>query len=571
MSTNYQTLSFDYQPCLEQQGEGEQAGQPATVHPVVVVGAGPVGLATAIDLAQQGQPVVLVDDDCSLSTGSRAICFSKRSLDIFDRLGCGQKMVDKGMKWNVGKVFLQDELVYTFNLLPESGHQRPAFINLQQYYVEGFLLDRARELPNLEIRWKSKVVGLRQDEAAVTLTVETPQGEYALRGRYVVAADGSRSPIRKLMGLDSKGRTFKDRFLIADVKMEADFPTERWFWFDPPFHPNQSVLLHRQPDNVWRIDFQLGWDADPVLEKTPERVIPRVRALLGPDVKFELEWVSIYTFSCQRMDRFRHGNVLFAGDSAHGVSPFGARGANSGVQDAENLAWKLAMVLEGRASDTLLDTYASEREYAADENIRNSTRSTDFITPKSAVSRVFRDAVLKLARDHAFARQLVNSGRLSVPAVLHDSALNTSDAESFAGQMVPGASCCDAPVEVDGQSAWLLPQLGQQFTGVLFCGTSGIDPATQSAVEELRQGTVPLRLVVVSASALKADSKPQGFPPSAVIAHDIEGLAAKRYDALPGTFYLIRPDQHVCARWRQIDTAQVELALKRALCVAGTA
>src|SRR5579864_4356003 len=227
MSTNYQTLSFDYQPCRE------QAGQPATVHPVIVVGAGPVGLATAIDLAQQGQPVVLVDDDCSLSTGSRAICFSKRSLDIFDRLGCGQKMVDKGMKWNVGKVFLQNELVYTFNLLPESGHQRPAFINLQQYYVEGFLLERAQELPNLEIRWKSKVVGAQQNgtpgtqEASVTLTVDTPNGQYPLCGRYVVAADGSRSPMRNLLGLDSKGVTFKDRFLIADVKMEAEFPTEQ--------------------------------------------------------------------------------------------------------------------------------------------------------------------------------------------------------------------------------------------------------------------------------------------------------------------------------------------------------
>jgi 3-(3-hydroxy-phenyl)propionate hydroxylase len=433
-------------------------------------------------------------------------------------------------------------------------------------------------LPNLEIRWKSKVVGVRQDgasradDANVTLTVETPDGQYSLCGRYVVAADGSRSPIRQLMGLDTHGRTFKDRFLIADVKMEADFPTERWFWFDPPFHPNQSVLLHRQPDNVWRIDFQLGWDADPVLEKAPERVIPRVRALLGPDAKFELEWVSVYTFSCLRMDRFRHGNVLFAGDSAHGVSPFGARGANSGVQDAENLAWKLAMVLAGRASDALLDTYASEREYAADENIRNSTRSTDFITPKSAVSRLFRDAVLKLARDHAFARQLVNSGRLSVPAVLRDSALNTADSDSFAGQMVPGAPCCDAPLQVGGQPAWLLQQLGQQFTGVLFCGNDGVDMATREALHALQRGPVALKLVVLAS----ADDAEMTFAldvamSHATVLHDTEGLARTRYDAAPSTFYLIRPDQHVCARWRRVDASSVEQALKRALCVAGAA
>ncbi|MBW9107174.1 FAD-dependent oxidoreductase [Paraburkholderia phenoliruptrix] len=569
MSINYQTLSFEYQPCREQdpRNGGEQA-----VYPVIVVGAGPVGLATAIDLAQQGVPVILVDDDCSLSTGSRAICFSKRSLDIFDRLGCGQRMVDKGISWNVGKVFLKDELVYTFNLQPEAGHHRPAFINLQQYYVEGFLLERAQEMPNIEIRWKSKVVGIEQSgtpgtcDAAVTLTVETPNGQYALRGRYVVAADGSRSPIRNLMGLDSKGVTFKDRFLIADVKMEADFPTERWFWFDPPFHPNQSVLLHRQPDNVWRIDFQLGWDADPVLEKTPERVIPRVRALLGPDAKFELEWVSVYTFSCLRMERFRHGNVLFAGDSAHGVSPFGARGANSGVQDAENLAWKLALVLEGKASDALLDTYASEREYAADENIRNSTRSTDFITPKSPVSRVFRDAVLKLARHHPFARQLTNSGRLSVPAVLNDSPLNTADSDAFQGLMVPGAPCVDAPVQAHGEPAWLLQHLGQQFTGVLFCDDEGPDAAAATALNVLRTSAIPLKLVVVT----RGETQPAGIA-NATLLRDAEGLASARYDAKPGTFYLIRPDQHVCARWRQLEPLKVEQALKRALCVEGTA
>ena len=569
MSTNYQTLSFEYKPCREQ---SERGGADQTAYPVIVVGAGPVGLATAIDLAQQGVPVVLVDDDCSLSTGSRAICFSKRSLDIFDRLGCGQRMVDKGISWNVGKVFLKDELVYTFNLQPEAGHNRPAFINLQQYYVEGFLLERAQEMPNIEIRWKSKVVGVAQNgapgaqDAGVTLTIDTPDGPYDLRGRYVVAADGSRSPIRNLLGLDSKGVTFKDRFLIADVKMKADFPTERWFWFDPPFHPNQSVLLHRQPDNVWRIDFQLGWDADPVLEKTPERVIPRVRALLGPDAKFELEWVSVYTFSCLRMERFRHGNVLFAGDSAHGVSPFGARGANSGVQDAENLAWKLAMVLEGKAPDSLLDTYASEREFAADENIRNSTRSTDFITPKSPVSRVFRDAVLKLSRHHPFARQLTNSGRLSVPAVLRDSPLNTADSDSFEGAMVPGASCVDAPVQQEGQPAWLLQQLGQQFTGVLFRGEQGIDHATQAALDALQASPIPLKLVVVTSGNAKAASST-----GVQILHDAEGLASARYDAKPGTFYLIRPDQHVCARWRQLDVNAVAYALKRALCVEGTA
>src|SRR3954466_4664497 len=324
-------------------------------------------------------------------------------------------MVDKGISWNVGKVFFQDDLVYRFNLLPEAGHQRPAFINLQQYYVEGYLHERAETLENLSLRWKNKVVGLTQHADHVEVTVETPDGSYRLTGDYLVACDGGRRAVRSTMGLGSKGGVFRDRFLIADVKMKADFPTERWFWFDPPFHRNQSVLLHRQPDDVWRIDFQLGWDADPVAERQPERVIPRVKALLGEDVDFTLEWVSVYTFACLRMERFRHGRVIFAGDSAHGVSPFGARGANSGVQDAENLAWKLRLVLQGKAPEALLDSYDAERVYAADENILNSTRSTDFITPKSEASRAFRDATLELAKDCGFARRLLYSGRLPRP------------------------------------------------------------------------------------------------------------------------------------------------------------
>jgi len=558
MQVDYQTLRFNYERAPDHHDAG------TTLYPVVVIGAGPVGLAAAIDLAQQGVRTVLVDNDDTLSSGSRAICFAKRTLEIFDRLGCGNQMVEKGVSWNVGKVFLQDELIYTFNLLPESGHARPAFINLQQYYVEGYLADRAQETENLQMRWKSNVIGLTQNDDYVELQIETPDGVYPLRAQYVIAADGARSAVRSALGLDSRGRTFKDRFLIADVKMKAPFPTERWFWFDPPFHRNQSVLLHRQPDNVWRIDFQLGWDADPVAEKQPERVIPRVKALLGEDVEFELEWVSVYTFSCLRMDSFRHGRVLFAGDSAHGVSPFGARGANSGVQDADNLAWKLRLVVNGDAPHTLLDTYAFEREYAADENILNSTRATDFITPKSAVSRVFRDATLKLAKDCPFARRIVNSGRLSVPAVLRDSPLNTPEeaADVFSCTMVPGSVCTDAPVQVDGKDAWFLTQTGGgEFTGVYFCGLGDDVAQTAERLAELGRLPVPVRslMVVPRGAAMTA-------APGMTIVEDVEGIVTHRFDARPGTFYLLRPDQHVCARWRALDAASIKTALNRATC-----
>ena len=524
--------------------------------PVAIVGAGPVGLALAIDLAQRGVPVVLLDDDDRLSTGSRAICFAKRTLEIFDRLGCGDAMVAKGVSWNVGKVFLRDEQVYRFDLLPDPGHERPAFINLQQYYVEGGLVERARQLPLVDLRWKNEVVGAEPHDDHVTLTIATPDGDYGLEAGWVVACDGSRSAVRRQMGLESKGRTFRDRFLIADVRMTREAPAERWFWFDPAFHPNQSVLLHRQPDGVWRIDFQLGWDADPEHEKKPENIIPRVKALLAhssalKDAEFTLEWASVYTFSCQRMERFRHGRVLFAGDAAHGVSPFGARGANSGVQDADNLAWKLAAVVQDRAPDALLDTYAREREAAADENIRHSTRSTDFITPKSPASRLFRDAVLTLARAHPFARTLVNSGRLSTPATLHDSPLNTPDDEPFDGAMVPGAAAADARVtRADGRDDWLLRQLRDGFNAIV-----GIDGATEQALRGLAVDGFALNVIAIA---------PAEAPATDALV-DRDGAVARRYDLRPGGGVLLRPDAHVCARWRAASRAQVASAMRRAL------
>ena len=318
-------------------------------HPVVVVGAGPVGLAAAIDLAQHGLPVLLLDDDDTVSVGSRGLCYAKRALEVLDRLGCGEPVVQKGVTWNVGRTFYRDDEVFRFNLQPETGHRRPGMVNLQQYYLEEFQVARVAELPLIDLRWKNQVTAVTPQDDAVQLQVQTPEGSYTLQADWLVVADGARSPIRRMLGLDMEGKVFQDRFLIADVVMKADFPAERWFWFDPPFHPGQSVLLHREADNVWRIDFQLGWDADPELEKLPERVIPRIRAMLGPEREFELEWVSVYTFQCRRMQKFRHGRVLFAGDAAHQVSPFGARGANSGIQDTDNLAWKLKLVLNGLA------------------------------------------------------------------------------------------------------------------------------------------------------------------------------------------------------------------------------
>jgi 3-(3-hydroxy-phenyl)propionate hydroxylase len=318
---------------------------------------------------------VLLDDDDKIGDGSRAICFSKRSLEVWDRLGVAHRMVDKGVGWKTGKVFLGDAMVYQFDLQPEDGHKMPAFINLQQYYAETYLVDRVRELPAIDLRWRNKVTALEQHNDHAVLTVETPDGPYRLRAEYVVACDGARSALRGMVGADFTGEVFEDQFLIADVKVTEEFPPERRFWFDPLFHSGQSALLHRQPDSEWRIDLQLGPDADPVAERQPEKVRPRVERMLG-HANFELGWVSVYKFQCRRMQRFLHERVIFAGDSAHQVSPFGARGANSGLEDGENLAWKLALILRGDAPSSLLASYEIERGAAADENIRASTRST---------------------------------------------------------------------------------------------------------------------------------------------------------------------------------------------------
>jgi len=531
MFQTYTHPKFDYTPSDEQ--------KTATVkrHPVVIIGAGPVGLTQALDLAYRGVPSIVLDDDDTVSVGSRAVCYAKRTLEIWDRLGFGEEAATKGIQWKVGKVFFKKDLAYQFDLLPEDDHKMPAMINYQQYYLEERMVKACAESGLVDIRWKHKVLSLQQHDDFANLNVETPDGIYKIEAQWAIACDGANSSVRTMVGADFSGQFFQDRFLIADVVMKADFPTERWFWFDPPFHRNQSVLLHKQADNVWRLDFQLGWNADPVEAKKPENVIPRVKAMLGDDVAFELEWVSVYQFACRRINQFRHNRVIFAGDAAHQVSPFGARGANTGVQDCDNLSWKLKAVLDGDAPVALIDSYHEERAYAADDNIGHSTRATDFITPKSRSSTRLRNAVLELARTEEFARPLVNSGRLSSPTPYLQSSLNTADAEKFEGKMLPGTNCADAPIQVGGKDAWLLNQLGKGFTLLSF------GPAS------------PVRVGGCTAQVIEVGKDIQ----------DVKGVLKARYDGQPGTVYLIRPDQYVAARWKKFDALAVENALRHAM------
>ena len=521
-------LAFRLYPYVR---SADQDAPAARRHPVVIVGGGPVGLVAALDLGLRGQPVIVLDDHEGVGLGSRAICFAKRTLEIAHRLGAGAAMLEKGVVWQKGRVFHDRDEVFRFDLLPEDGHRCPAFINLQQPHFERFLVEAIRRAnaggASIDLRGKNRVDAVEVREDHVALSVMTPDGPYELMADWLVACDGARSPLREKMGLGFEGRVFEDNFLIADVRMQADFPTERWFWFEPWFKSGSSALLHKQPDGIWRIDFQLGWDIDRAKELRPENIRARVDAMLGKEVEYTLEWCSIYTFQCRRMAKFRHGRVLFAGDAAHQVSPFGARGANSGVQDADNLGWKLDLVLRGLAPDRLLDSYCAERGAAADENILNSTRATDFLTPKTGVSKTYRDAVLSLAARHAFARPLVNSGRLSLPSVYDGQALNGPDMLNGPARTRPGAPCPDAPFG----EGFLLDQLTGGFA-VLAINCAAPDT-----------GLHTLELMGVAA----------------------EDAIGQRYlGAQPAAIYLIRPDQHVVARWQIADAAQIAAALRHA-------
>ena len=506
------------------------AGAPHEATKVVIVGTGPVGLALAIDLGMRGHEVVVLGKFDFVPAGSKAICFSKRSLDILHRLGVGEQAVTQGVTWNVGKVFWKDsrDPIYQFDMLPLKQQKMPGFINLQQYHLESLLLERLTELPNVDVRWGHRVADVRSDQSDACVSVDCRDGSYSIDAEWLVACDGNRSLIRDRLGLDFEGRIFEDNFLIADVRMKGDFPAERWFWFDPPFNPGRSVLLHKQPDDVWRIDFQLGWNIDREACVRPENVDPLVRAMLGPDIDFEQEWYSVYTFQCRRMARFVHGRTIFAGDSAHLVSPFGARGCNGGFADIDNLGWKLDLVLRGECDENLLESYNYEAITTADENILNSTRSTDFLTPKSVVSTAFRDAVLDLAGETEFARSFVNSGRLSTAVSYPDSPLNTPDTDTWAAGISPGSPALDAPLG-DG---WLLERLGGRF--VVLCN---------GAPEHL---------------AADLDCIDLSNVPGAE-------LAIERFELLPGSAYLIRPDQYVAARFREPTVTQLAQAHNRAI------
>lgn len=497
-------------------------------HPVAVVGAGLTGLTAACDLALRGIPAVVLDDDDTVGVrglSSRGICYARRSLEIFDRLGIYPRIAEKGVTWTVGRVLSGDAALYSFDLQPEEGQKHPPFINLQQYYVEWFLVERFLELGVGALRWKNRVVDVRNGADHVELDVETPDGLYTVEAAYVLACDGANSVVRRKLGAAMSGETGDDRWCISDAVLSTEFPTERWTWIEAPFNENRGVWQHLMGDDVWRLDFQMAPDADPDEIVRPEVVERRLREMLGPDVDFELVWVGPYFYRNHVLDRFRHGRVFFLGDAAHLMSPFGARGGNSGIQDADNIGWKLALVLDARAPETLLDSYDTERRAAALHNVRTTARSARFMAPRGSAERAFRRAVLDLAKTFPFARAIVNAGRLS-------------DAFDYSGSPLVrsgGTAAPNAPVIApDGAPRFLLDTLGSRFVLLLFGEIDAPDAAR-------------LPLDVFAVRRTLADTP---YP----LLVDEYGLAFARYDIQASAAVLIRPDGHIAAR---LDANQV--------------
>ena len=447
MSANQQSASGYALPTYEFKIPPELDGRSRnSSYPVVVVGAGLAGLTAACDLAQRGIAVLLIDEDDTVGVrgaSSRGICYAQKSLEIFERLGTYSKIEAKGVQWSVGKTLAGNDVVYEFDLRQTMAHQssvQPPFINLQQFYIEWFLVDQIQAEPLVDLRWKSKVLAVSQNDEGVNLSIECPAGTYQIQAQWLLDATGNRSPIRDGFGLKTNPAIGEDRWCISDVRFKHRPPIERWTWVEAPFNENRAVWQHLMADDVWRLDYQMAPDADPEYVGREDVVTKRLQAQFGEDIDFELVWVGPYSYRSHVLEQMRLKRVLFLGDSAHVMSPFGARGGNSAIQDADNVGWKLAQVIKGHAPDRLLDTYHSERHEAASLNVQITNRTMRFLTPQTPIQRLFRDAVIQLARSYPFARALVNTGRLSAPTEYQSGHLNFGK--------LAGISIANVPVSV---------------------------------------------------------------------------------------------------------------------------
>ena len=537
-------------------------------HPIVIVGGGITGLSLACALAQYGVRALLLDEDNTVGVkgaSSRGICYAQKTLEIFKRLGIYERIAAKGVQWSVGRTFAGSDEVYSFDLRQQATHrlsQQPPFINIQQFYIEGFLVEKLHEAPAperlVEVRWSHRVTAFTQNEDAATLTLATPLGAYTLEAEHVVDCTGSRSPFRAWVAASVTAKKGDDRWCIADVRFKNPPPVERHTWIEAPFNEGRAVWQHLMADGVWRIDYQMAPNADPELVSREDVVRERLNAQFGrtlaPD-ECEIVWVGPYAYRSECVDTLRHGRVFFAGDSAHVVSPFGARGGNSGVQDADNLAWKLAAVVGGHAAAPLLDSYHAERHEAAQHNVMVTNRTARFLRPADGAERLFRTAAIGLAKRHAFARQLVNTGRMSTPNTY------TRTAACIAGSTGSGlATQNTAFAWADGSQGTLADLLGWAQGRLLLLVFGAFSPSTAARLQALAATTPGMRCVQVLAT---------GEQPGAVEhvrdAHGHLRATCQADDApmnapMNAAWALLRPDSYIAATGKPIDATLVQAA-----------
>jgi 2-polyprenyl-6-methoxyphenol hydroxylase-like FAD-dependent oxidoreductase len=504
---------------------------------VLVVGAGPVGMTLALELARYGVSAVVLDRKPELERiGSRAILIARHTLETFARLGCAEPMLAKAVAIARARTYFRETELFCVEFpRPEPG-EIPLFVNLQQAHTERALYDCVAASPTIEVRWATEVVGLRQDDRGVDVEVDGLHGRERIAGAYVVGCDGAGSAVRKLLQVAFPGRTFPDRFLIADIRAKLPFANERRFFFDPPFNPGRQVLIHQQPDEEWRLDWQVPADTDADVERATGRLDDRVRQVVG-DTPFELAWVTAYRFHERVARRFRVGRAFLAGDAAHLMAPFGARGMNSGVEDARNLGWKLAHVMAGHAPDSLLESYERERMAAARENVRVTSATMRFMAPPTVLHRLLRNAILRGSLRSTRIRKLVNSGKLATPAVYGGDA-------GLEGRLAPALGR-------------LQPLLGHDFALLCFCAGTSDERVVAGVAAGARH---PAAVVTVPRDARAA-------PPDGVTrAPDDDGTLSREYGADGSdALFVIRPDGYVAAAFRTLDEASIRRALQSAV------
>ncbi|PKO65130.1 MAG: FAD-binding monooxygenase [Betaproteobacteria bacterium HGW-Betaproteobacteria-16] len=539
----------------------ELQGGTVVRHPIVIVGGGITGLTLACSLARLGVKAVLIDEDNTVGVkgaSSRGICYTQKSLEIFERLGIFERIAAKGTQWSVGRTFAGEDEVYSFDLRQQGNFHlssQPPFINIQQFYIEAFLVDRIRELGAVELRWQNRLTAFEQDAECATLTVETPAGSYRLEAEHVIDATGSHSPLRQWLNVPFDSRRGDDRWCIADVRFSTHPPVERHTWIEAPFNENRAVWQHLMADDVWRIDYQMAPSADLELVSRDDVVRERLACQFGPDVEVEIVWVGPYAYRSECVHALRHGRVFLMGDSAKVVSPFGARGGNTGVADADNLAWKLAAVLLGKADVALLESYGDERLEAAQQNVCVTNRTARFLRPADGAERLFRQATIGLAKQYPFARTLINTGRMAVANPYMHSRACTYAPGSAAGQSVQNVAFAWA----DGSKGRVNDLLDWAAGDLLVLVFGDLSP---SALQRLRRlcFDAPVRSVQV----LGIDATPQAL--EHVL--DPKGHLQGACHVFGHAWALVRPDGYLAASGETVN-GQLVTAIERSLGLRG--